>query len=583
MMPWLAVLVLFIPGASRADRIFGNSSLSWEHLRREGIEIREDSLEGGPTDTSFVSRSDDISRQSLILSYEGALFTKNTLRLTANLLRREFPYSDISEFQPIYYLDLRSYGYAFNVRYSPYSRTSQTAGIGETVDVHHRDWRFTGSINYDRYPGLSAVYTRLRTYDDQRIGFDGQSRNWVLESSYQYGPLNFRGNYNRLDREDYRVGGLNISTQTWSGSTGLSKALAEYAYFSTSYNFYDTRQRTQGVAVQNSNTHSTTSLLTITAVPKVTVTGSYAGRFTQSEAQATETASNDQNFSARAEYQPTSYLTGFVGKGYQIGDQSGVYSIVEYWNLGATVTRYLHGGIDTRLTYNRTIFQQSQRARAVFDSTGAIVGTVNDGEYSLDTYHASLNFKPLPYMQSYIDLSLNRNSDPIEDFQRYQFTRSFDTRVNFTRRLEGRFTFTSLYEGSVLKLASAFSKSYNVGVTYIPQDNLNLNLTWIHSTFAGSVRSENTALTGYVSYSFRRAFSAYFSYNYREEKRERQVTVPGGVGEVNSSPESISGQLLVYLSRRATLSLAYVRNQSDNAARQEIVDESVQTILTLQI
>ncbi len=582
-MPCIAVLVLFAPDVSRADRIFGSSSLSWEHLRREGIEVELDSLEGGPSDTSFVNRSDDITRQSLIVSWEGALFTKNTLRLTANLLRREFPYSEISEFQPIYYLDLRSYGYAFNVRYSPYTRKSQTAGLSETIDVRHRDWRFTGNLNYDRYPSLSAVYTRQQTYDDRRTSFDGLSRNWVLESGYQYGPLSFRGNYNRLAREDNRQGGLDITTETWSGSTGLSRSLSEFAYFSTNYNYYDTRQRTQGIAVQNSNTHSTTSILTITAIPKVTVVGSYAGRFTNSEAQATETSADDQNLSARAEYQPVSYLTGFVGKGYQIGDQGGIYNIVEYWNLGATVTRYLHGGIDTRLTYNRTIFQQSQRTRSLLDSTGAVVGTVNDGDYSLDTYHGSLNFKPLPYVQSYIDLSLNRNSDPIEDNQRYQFNRSFDTRVNVTRRLEGRFTFTSLYEGSVLKLASAFSKSYNVGITYIPRDNLNLNLTWIYSTFAGTVRSENTALTGYISYSFRRAFSAYFSYNYREEKRIRTTPVPGGVGEANSTPESISSQLLVYLSRRATLSLAYVRNQSDNLVGRETVDESVQTVLTLQI
>ncbi|HOZ07270.1 MAG TPA: hypothetical protein PKW75_03200, partial [candidate division Zixibacteria bacterium] len=355
------------------------------------------------------------------------------------------------------------------------------------------------------------------------------------------------------------------------------------AYLSATYNYYDTRRESAGALAQDSRTHSASALVSVTALADVTAAASWSGRFTRSTANAAEFDADDQNFAARAEYTPSSYLTGFVGKGYQISGQSGAYAVTEYVNVGATATRYLRGGVDTRLTFNRTIFQQSERTESVLDGEGDVVGLADDGDYVLDTYNAALNFKPLPYIRTYLDLSLTRNSDPVDPNRRYQFTRSLDARVDFSRRLEGRFTVTALSEGGVLKLGSAFSQNYNAGLTYIPRDNLNMNLTVIRSTYTGAVESRTTSLTGYMSYSFRRAFSVYASYNRRRESRERAISLPGGVAEVDQRPATVNGQLIMYLSPRTTLSLAYIRNETDNTGGLQTVDESFQTVVTLQI
>ena len=564
----VAVAVLLgLPPRGQADRLWGNASLSYEHISRED---------------NGREQSDDITRESLILSYEDALFTKNRLRLTMNLQGRAFPFSDYHEYQPIFYADIKSYGYTFSARYSPYKRRSLAAGSNNFIDVYYRDFRGTASFTYDRWPTFTLIYNRLENFDRAEVRrYDAFNRNVVLESSFDRGVLSLRSNYNNLRRKSNLPGGVNSLTETYTATAGLSKAFSGLGYASTTYNFYDTRQSSNDVRIQDSKTHSVSSMLTVTAIPKLSLSGSYSGRFTEASRRETVFESDDQNMSARAEFQPAPYLSTFVGKGYQINSQAAGNSIVEYVSLGTSVTRYLRGGIDTRLSYNRTIFQQSSRIETIRDSTGAVIGTINNGDYSLDTYNASVNFVPRPFLKTYLDLTLSYNHDPINEDRRYQLTRSIDTRFTFSRSLEGRLTYTSLYQGSALKLDKAFSENYNVGLTYIPWPSLNLNATYIYSDFKGSAATTNSSFTGYVSYSFRRAFSLYVSINRREDTREQLIG--GEVEKTQINPRSLNGQLLMHLSRKVTLSLAYVRNEHDSANGNDLRDESIQSVLTIQL
>lgn len=556
-------------GSPQAGRLFGNASFSYEHITQEAQERRED----------------DLTRETAIINYEDVLFYKNSLRLTANLQRRELSFSDRREFQPIYNLDLRSYGYSFNARYSPFKRRGITVAGTELIDVYYRDWRLTAQLNYNGYPTLSAVYSRLKNFDrEEERRYDAYNRNLALESSYTVSSLTLRANYANLQQVSNLPGGSRIETETYSSTVSLNESLSGVGFASASYNYYDSRREANQISGQKSFTHSINSLVSLSAINRLTVNASYSGRFLQAE-QQTQTLENDnQNISAQAEYMPTDYLSLLAGKGYQKSSLSGGDdNVTEYINLGATATRYLRNGVDTRLTYNRTIFQRSPRMMTVVDTSGAVVATVNDGDYIIDAYQASLNFFTRAYVKTYLDVTLTHDSDPVDPSRRYQLTRSLDVRANFTRRLEGRFRVTSLYNGDRLRLDRSFSQSYNLGVTYIPRSNLNFNATYMHTDFGGAASSSLSSVTGYVSYSFRRAFSLYVSVNRQIQKRGVQLPGVEGLTETETRPRSVNGQILIYLSSRTTLSTGYIRTRASDALGQEITNESIQTVLSIQI
>ena len=202
------VLIAICTTSAWAGRLFGNASISYEHLER--------------TDDS-LSVSDNITRESLIISYEDALFVKNRMRLTANLQRREFPFTSYAEFQPIYYFDLKSYGYNINVRHSRYTRRSILAGAGGFLDVHHRDWRVTTTVNYDDWPIFNVVYSRLENFDDRdRSRFDGYNRNVILDGTYTLGPASIRANYNNLKRVNNTANGIDAVNETYTATGSFS-------------------------------------------------------------------------------------------------------------------------------------------------------------------------------------------------------------------------------------------------------------------------------------------------------------------------------------------------------------------------
>ncbi len=404
-----------------------------------------------------------------------------------------------------------------------------------------------------------------------------------MESSYSLDPLTFRANYNNLRQVSNLPGGRDVTTRTYSGTVGFNRNLVGLGYASATYNYYDTRRESHSILNQTSFTHSVNSLLLLNAIDKVSVNLSYSGRFLEAEQQQTVIENDNQTMSGVAEFTPTGYLSFQAGKGYQNNRQNGDNNIVEYANLGAVLTRYFRSGVDTRLTFNRTIFQQSTRLVSIRDTSGAVIATVNDGDYILDTYQASLNLFPRKYIKTFIDISLTHDSDPVDEQRRYQLTRSLDTRVNFTRRLEGRFRITALYIGDRLRFDRSFSENYNAGLTFTPRSNLNMNATYIHSNYKSTVRSSLSSATGYISYSFRRAFNLYLSVNEQKQTRDIFVGEDGEFESIETRPRTVNGQILMYLSQKVTLSVAYLHSRTRDALGEKIVNESIQSVLSIQI
>ena len=566
----ILVLLVVLLGVGQADaqRLSGNFSYSYEHLTQQAAEDREDNL----------------SRESAIISYEDVLFYKNDMRLTANLQRREFSFSNYHEFIPIYSLDIRSYGYNFSTRYSPYRRRSILLESDDFLDVYYRDWRFTGQLDYNKWPTFGIIYSRLKNFDRGEIRrYDGQTQNLVVDGSYAVTDVSLRASYNQRAQRNFLPGSNEIDIKTWSGTASTNRQLRGVGFASASYNYYNSRRYTNGERQTTSNTHSVSSLLNVSSIPFINVNTSYSGRFFESERKFQRLTSSNQNLSASADYSPTGYLNLQVLKAYQISSQESDNDIIEYVALGGTLTRYVRKGVDTRLAYTRTIFQQSQRSRPVIDSTGAVVGSVADEDYILDTYHASCNFDARQYVKMYLDVTLTHDSDPLDESRRYQLTRSLDTRWNITRRMEARLSYTTLYQGERLHFNKAFSENYNLGVTYSPRPNINCNLTYIYSKFSGSTANRRRSLTAYASYSFRRAFTLYVSIN--DQVRKQITPDPDGSGtiETKTNPTSINGQMLIYMSQRSTLALSYLQSETQTATGSRINDESIQAVVTIHI
>ncbi|UCD64858.1 MAG: hypothetical protein JSW34_05340, partial [Candidatus Zixiibacteriota bacterium] len=151
------------------------------------------------------------------------------------------------------------------------------------------------------------------------------------------------------------------------------------------------------------------------------------------------------------------------------------------------------------------------------------------------------------------------------------------------RRLEGRFRLTSQYTGDRHRLDRSFSENYNVWLSYNPRNNLNMNLTYIYTDFSGTTATSFSSVTGYVSYTFRKAFSAYVSVNRQVQKRTSGIVDGDGLADTENRPRSLNAQILIYVSPKATLSVAYLRNEAGNVLGQEITNESVQAVFTIQI
>ncbi|NOY88547.1 MAG: hypothetical protein GXO93_04030 [FCB group bacterium] len=562
------VIIFLLVGMAYADRLYGNFNFSYQHIKQTNQEVYQD----------------DLTQENLFINYEDVLFTKNNIRLALSFNRREFSNSNYHEFLPIYYFDLNSYGYSFSTSYSPYKRLSAVGGFSKTFDVFYRDWRNTFVLNYEKWPTFSLVYNRNKSFDKEPVRrYDSQSRNLVLQSNYSYKSLSWGVNYNDLNQINNIVGALNSKIRSYNGTIGFNRVFPKVGFTNLTYNYYNTRRYIEDNLNSKSYTHTINIILSSFDVYHLSSNFSYSGSFFQSH-QSDKSFNNDnQNFSAQINYAPFGYLNLQAVKGYQINSQSGTNQVVEYLAYVANFTRYLRRGVDTRLTFNRTVFQQSNRIVFEKDSLGNVVQANKSGGYLLDTYYASLGFSPFVYIKSYYDISIARNSDPIDPLRRYQLTQSVNTKVKLTQKIEGRFVASSLYEGDRLRLGKSYSETYNLGVNYIPENNININVSYIYSQYNSALKSRNSSFTGYFSYSFRHAFSVYYSFNQQVQKRDNISDVTNQNIEEVIKPRTTNGQLLIYLSRKTTVTFNYLQNKYNNLNNQQILYKSLQMVINYQL
>ena len=564
----LVLAILIFPAEKvYGSRVYGNAAFYYLHV----------------SESNDLERRDDLTRETIYINYEDDLFVKNWIRLAANLDRQEFSYSTYHQFRPIYYFDLKSYGYALNISYSPYKRLSTTPSGLEQFYVYYKDWRGALHINYPEWPSLSLIYNQTSSFDREiPKRYDGRSRNFVAESIYQYRALSLRGNYNNLSQRSYMPGGKETVTRTYAGSAGVNKAVNRLGYLSSTYNYYQTDRLVDDIRSQRTRTHSLTAFMSSSEWMKFNSNAAYSGRFIEVLQQLAELDSKNQNFSAQAGYSPTGYLNFQLTKSYQISDESGYDQIVEYISYGAGLNRYFRNGVDTRINVSRTVFQQSTRQAAVVDSSGEITGTLNKGRYNLDNGYFSVSFKPYNYIKTYVDFSVSRNSDPLEADSRYQSNGSIDTRLNVSRKMEGRIGFTSLFQGERFSLGRSYSQNFNLGVSYYPQPNLNMNVTYIYSEYNVGMKSSNGVWNGYISYSFRRAFSAHFAVNSQRQKRQ-EIGQAAVTEEWTANPRTINAELVTYLSRQVTLTMGYLYSETEYRIEGKKINKSLQANLNIKL
>jgi len=564
----LPVIVLLIGWtSSRADRFYGNLGYSYLHLSQSA-----------PSGDTLLHQTDDLTQETAILNYEDALFTKNLLRLGANLSRREYSFTSYHEFRPIFYLDLRSYGYTLSSSYSPYNRLVTDVAGGNLYHQYFREWRTSATTNVPKWPTFGLTYNSNRSWYEGTVGKrDSRNTNFVAQSSFTNRGFSYQAAYNRLKTKNLEtLAGSN--TRTLSSTVGFARNSAHLGSVSTSYGIYTTRRLSNDILDITTRTHSVSAMYSSPQVARFSGSASYSGRYFRTEHLTLRTDNRTEVFAGQLTYAPTGYLSFDATKGYQIGTETGRNQISEYVALSANVTRYLRQGIDTRMAATRTIFQQADRAVQVDDETAT-----QRGRYTLDTYYGSLRVAPYNYLKTYLDASLSHNSNPIDPHQRYQATGSIDTRMNFSRATEGRFSYSSLFQGRSFRLGHTYSHSYNAGLTYIPRSNINVNVTYIYTTYNAAVRTENGSFTGYISYGFRRAFTIYVSVNQQEQTRIERTGVPVTQHETTLRPRTVNSQLIMYLSRRTTLSASYLYGKSPSLTTGATTTKSVQAVLNIQV
>jgi hypothetical protein len=271
-------------------------------------------------------------------------------------------------------------------------------------------------------------------------------------------------------------------------------------------------------------------------------------------------------------FAPASFLEVDLLKSYQVGRDRGPYQITEYTTLSAMLTRYLRHGVDTRLSANRTWFQQSTQTAA--DNPL--------GKYTLDTYYGSVALSPIGYLKTLLDLSISHNSAPLVANQRFQVSRSANVQMFFTQRLEGRLNAVWIDQSEHFRLDNTFSQNYNAGLTYYPGANINLNLSYIYTSITTDTRNNSGTFAGFFGYSFRRAFSLYLSLN--RQRLESQPS-PGGSTITEKAvlkPYSLNAQVQLYLSAKATLTLGYLYAKTTSTTVLRTVENQYQAILNIQ-
>lgn len=541
----VVVIGLVLAPPAQAQRWYGNFSFSAQKSRTSPAPV--------PSSGMYLAQG--------IVNVEDVLFYKNRVRLAGNFDWRDDMYTTFHEYRPIFYGDLYGYGYALNTTYSPYKRMSARFGDSTgaaTTNVFNRDWRAIFSFNLPKYPTLNVVYNRYRQFDDQPVSvFNSRQRTWVIEAGWQKAEYSLRANYNQAKREDYTDRGKGDRVRSAVGTiSGLTPA-SKIGTLSATYNYYDTKRTVPGTSGDKSNTHSVALMASSAFVRKINVAGSYSGRFTESTDRFQSTiGSRAETMSSAVTYSPTGYLELQATKAYQMDNLEKAYDISEYIALSVSLTRYIRRGVDTRLAVTRTMYQQSNRTIEYVDSVGALDSSRRVNDYTVDSWYGSITCTPVPYVKTNAAYSISRDSDPLSADRTYQSTGTAAARLSITKRIEARIAFTSVYQGERLRLGHAFSESWNISGTWIPQGNLNLAAAYNRATVNTTTRNTSDNLAVYCSYAFRRAFSFYISYG------QQQQSQTAGTFASSARPENWSANLTVYTGKRSMLTLGYIKSLS---------------------
>jgi hypothetical protein len=549
---WLIVAcALSLVAASRADasgRVYGTVNGIYQHR----------TLDRPATDSIPAENSaTDYGQSDLLVNYDGLLFTKNTLRLATNIFARQQNDAGQWTVRAIYYLDIKSDGYAYSASYSPYSTEFSQVLPGNgirKVRVYYREWRNSLNIAYPKWPNFNATYGVSSNFDRLPVReLDGTSRTYFLESNYIVGPAAFRASATRARAIDHIQTPTATSTfRTYNASASVSKDLGNPGYFTAGYSYLDVRTESKADVVTLgllSSSHTVTGFYSSRPYHGLAGSASYSGRFVSNRQASLAVKTRDENFSGQISYAPLKYLTFDVTKTYQIATQPDGHRISEYLVLSATVSRYLHSGVDSRFNWSRTYFQKMSRASDT---------SVTPGGYYMDSYYASFSTIPYPHTRMLFDIAVSNNNDPSASRQKYLVTRSLNLVVSASRRLEGRVGITYIFQGHELEFFRSFSRDMNVGVTYNPGSNINLNVTYINSVVHTDQSLSNGSLNGNIGYSFRQAFSLYVSVNrqLQEYPLDNGSPIPD---KTTLHPYSANGQLQIRLSSRSNLTFGYIR------------------------
>lgn len=580
------VILLALPLAGLGQTLRGTANLSYQDLSEEF---------GSAGDTVLVI-NDALSQEQVNIAYDDLLWA-NSLRLSANFTRREFPQFDYHEFRPIFYADLRGYPYTWTSSYSPYKRQVTDITLTNVFYQHYRDWRTSFQLSYPGYPAAGMTYSRNKSFrSDDTLKLTDVSTNLVMQSAYQWRTLSFQASYNALDNDRADVAAVDNFTRTFSGSVGYNSTQSRLGALSSMYSAYTSRRANDGSLATRSETHSFSSMYMAPVVKHFSGTAAYSVRYTNGEFGFRTNESSNQSLSGQISYTPRPYLSLDATKNYQITDEGLGYQITEYVSIAGTASRYLRRGIDTRLTYNKTIFQQSDRADLSDGGDGSAASRGDD--YVLDTYYGSIGGKLYRHVRMLVDGTITHNSKPGREAERYQMRGSLDFRARLSASMEGRFSYTGQYQGPELKLGRVYAQSYNTGLTYAPRSNININVTYIYNRFNSGSASGDTAIarlrqtnanfTGYVSYSFRRAFTVYLSLNRQRQDRREELTGPVpstsllATTESGNRPEVLNIQGVFYLTRKITTTVGYVRQDTDRTEGLRL-SESIQSVVNIQL
>ncbi len=568
----IMMTVVFVPGSACGQRWYGNGQLSMSDVRTTG---------------ATTSRSGQMMANTFI-NVEDVLFYKNRMRLAGRFDWRDDLHTDYRSYRPTYYFDLSSYGYSINTSYSPYSRRdrtiSDTAGTS-LVDVFYRDWRGALAVNVPRYPTLNLAYNRLRFFDRAPVRHDDViQHNFVGETGYARERFALRGNYTRIRRDDRLNPLASDVIRAMSGTLSTTTPSWRFGNAGASYNIYDTKDDALVTIDSRSRTHTLSAMVSASPWRPLGLSASYSGRATSATQGVATSRTRSESMSAGLDFSPAPYFDASVVKSYQV-EGWGSDGILEFVSMTGSLSRYLRQGVDTRLSASRTIYQRSNRVIEQTDSLGNLVSTQRLDHYAVDTYYGSVDFSPFPYFDLRMNSSLIRDIKSPQAERRYQMSNSAEGRFYMASNLEGRVGYSSTSLGRKLRPGRVFMESVNTGLAWLPRQNLNLSASYIFSRVGASSafnRNENIGL--YVNYSFRRAFTFYLSLNGQNQERVQAESIYDKGSVKITRPRTANVQLMIYTSRRSTLTLGYLQGRSGSKLdKTEIISKTWNGTFNFQI